>query len=64
MKSLKILREEKGIKQCDMAKELNVTQPTIVNWETDDIYPPAKKLPEIARFFSCTIDDLFKIGSE
>lgn len=64
MKSLKVLRERKGINQCDMASKFKVAQSTIVNWETDDIYPPAKKLPEIARFFSCTIDELFKIGSE
>lgn len=60
MKAIKFLRESKGIKQSDIAKKLNVSQPTIAIWETDDIYPPAKKLPEIARFFNCSIDDLFK----
>lgn len=60
MKSLKMLREKKGIKQSDMAVELNVSQPTIAMWEIDDNFPPAKKLPEIAKFFNCSIDDLFK----
>lgn len=64
MKAIKLLRESKRIKQSDMAVELNVSQPTIAMWEIDDNFPPAKKLPEIAKFFNCTIDDLFKIGSE
>ena len=60
MKSLKILREHKGMKQCDMAEKFKVAQSTIVLWESDDNFPPAKRLPEIAKFFNCTIDELFK----
>lgn len=60
MKSIKLLREKLGIKQDEIAEVFNVSQPTIAIWESDDNFPPAKRLPEIAKFFNCTIDELFK----
>lgn len=57
---IKVMRESLGFKQCDMAEKFKVAQSTIVLWESDDNFPPAKRLPEIAKFFGCTIDDLFK----
>lgn len=60
MKAIKEMRERLGIKQCDVAQEFKVAQSTIVLWESDENFPPAKRLPEIAKFFNCTIDELFK----
>lgn len=45
--------------QDDLAKALNVGRTCISMWEAGEANPRADKLPELARIFGCTIDELF-----
>lgn len=56
---LKKLRTEKGCTQSDIAKELGVSSQTVSKWERGLIAPDIFLLPQIARFYGCTIDYLF-----
>ena len=55
---LKELREEKGILQKDLAKELNVNSRTISNWERGYCEPDIDAIKAIAKFFGVTTDYL------
>jgi transcriptional regulator with XRE-family HTH domain len=57
-KKLKELREKKGISQAALAKELNVWQSTIGNWESGTREPNFEMSQRIADFFGVTIDYL------
>lgn len=56
---LKKLRTEKGCTQSEIAKELGVSSQTVSKWERGLIAPDISLLPQIARFYGCTIDYLF-----
>ncbi|MBE6712712.1 MAG: helix-turn-helix transcriptional regulator [Ruminococcaceae bacterium] len=56
---LKKLRTERGCTQSDIAKELGVSSQTVSKWERGLIAPDISLLPQIARFYGCTIDYLF-----
>lgn len=59
--NLKRLRLESKINQNKLALILNTDPRTWRRWEspTDNHWPPPHLLPELARLFNCTIDDLF-----
>lgn len=59
MKTIKRYREARGIKQVELAAHFGVSQPTVVNWESDGAYPPSRLMPELAAFLGCTIDELY-----
>ena len=59
---LKQLRTEKKINQIELAREIDVTQGTVGNWETGKRVPDAQMLHKIAEYFSVTID--FLLGYE
>lgn len=59
MIKLKILREQAGLSQMELAEKLNVGQSTIAMWENGTNAPRADKLPLLAKIFDCKIDDLF-----
>lgn len=52
------LRKEKGLTQQEVADSLNVSNKTISKWERDEGYPEITILPEIARFYEITTDEL------
>ncbi len=52
------LRKEKGLTQQEVADNLNVSNKTISKWERDEGYPEITMLPEIARFYEITTDEL------
>lgn len=56
---LKQLRETSGMTQTELAQRLGVGQSTIAMWETGESFPRTDKLPELAKIFGCTIDELF-----
>lgn len=64
MKMIKLRREVLGITQMQMADTFDVSQPTVVNWESAFLYPPAKLLPAIAEYLHCTVDELFENEKE
>lgn len=58
---LKELREEKGLSQAQLARELNVGIGSVGMWESTQRTPPAKKLQYIANYFGVTVDELLDI---
>ena len=64
MRRIKELRQAKGLRQIDMASHFGVGQSTVVKWESDELYPPTRLLPDIAIYLGCTLDDLYKDEKE
>lgn len=62
-KNLKRFRQKKHMTQEATAEVLGVSTQTVSRWECDDTLPAADILPEIARLYGITIDDLFKENS-
>ena len=54
------LRKEKGLTQQEVAEKLNVSNKTISKWERDEGYPEITMLPEIAKFYEITTDELLQ----
>lgn len=52
------LRKEKGISRKDLAKALNLPYTTLSSYETDQRLPSAKRLGEIANYFSVDIESV------
>ena len=59
---LKSLRKEKNISQEKLAQHLNVSFQAVSKWENSSTYPDIELLPELARFFGITVDEL--LGAE
>ena len=55
---LKELREERGLNQTELSKQINVSQPTIARWEAGDRAPSIDMLILLAQFFKCSTDYL------
>ena len=55
---LKQLRQEKGIGQIALAKELGVGKSIVSLWEKDECEPTLSKLVSLAKFFNVSIDYL------
>lgn len=58
MNRLKELRNEKNLKQSDVAKILNCTQQMVSKYETTDTRIPCILEERLALFYSCSIDYL------
>ncbi len=59
-KKLKSLRKERNISQEKLAKFLDVSFQAVSKWENSSTYPDIELLPEIARFFGITVDELLQ----
>ncbi len=55
-KRIKELREEKGLSQKELAKELSVTQTTISKWEQDIRNPDIYTIVKMCKFFNVSAD--------
>ena len=55
---IKELREERGLSQARLAKELGVGVGSVGMWESTQEIPPVKKLVKIADYFHVTLDYL------
>lgn len=58
---IKALRKEKGVSQEKLAQYLNVSFQAVSKWENGNTYPDISLLPEIARFFGVTVDELLSV---
>ena len=56
---LKELRNQKNISQEKLAQYLNVSFQAVSKWENGNSYPDITLLPDIARFFDITVDELY-----
>lgn len=57
-KKVRYLRENAGFSQGDVADRLDVTRPTVSNWESGRARPRLNKLTELAELFDTTVADL------
>ena len=64
VKGLRKYRLLAGFTRMRLAELLGVNLTTIAKWETCKSYPPAGKLPAIAKLLSCSIDELFTAPEE
>lgn len=55
---LKEMRKRAGLTARDVALEMGVSFQNVYNWENGSYLPPTKRLPEIARLYNCTVDEL------
>lgn len=58
---LKSLRKSKNISQEKLAEYLNVSFQAVSKWENGNTYPDITLLPDIARFYGITIDELLQV---
>ena len=58
MNRIKEIRQSKGVKQVDLAEELNITQATLSNWERGVHDPDSNSLKFLSDFFEVSIDFL------
>lgn len=58
MKTIRELREAKGMTQLEVAFQLKVTPATVSNWERGVFEPKATQLRAIAKLFGVSSDDI------
>ena len=51
-------RKKAGLTQDEAAKALNISGAAVCQWETGKNLPDARKLPQIAKLYGCTVDEL------
>lgn len=58
----KELREKTGLSQREVGAKLGVSDSAVCLWErqTNGALPRANMLPEIAKLYGCTVDELFQ----
>lgn len=65
MKKIAELRKEQGgLTQGELAKELKVTQATISRWEKDQMSISGENIMKLALFFNTSADDLLGLDKE
>lgn len=57
-KRIAALRKEKGLKQDDLARVLEVSPQAVSKWETDQTCPDISLLPELAKLLGVSVDVL------
>lgn len=62
--SFRSARKKRGISALEAAEKLGVTDAAIYQWECGISLPTAKRLPEIAKLYGCTIDALLEKDKE
>ena len=61
--NLRKLRIERNLTQENLADLLGVSFQTISKWERGDVYPDIATLPDIAKFFAISTDDLLGVDA-
>lgn len=56
---IKSIRLKEKMTQAELARQLQIDQTAISQWESGKSMPTADKLPELAKILGCTIDELF-----
>ena len=50
------LKEEKGVKDADVARETDITKSTFTDWKNGRSVPGNEKMKKIAEYFGVTVD--------
>lgn len=58
MKTIRELRESRGLSPVQLAAKLDVSLATIYNWETGKYEPRASQLRRVAKEFGVSMDDI------
>lgn len=53
-------RKKSGLSQAEVAMRLGISAAAVCQWETGNTAPDARRLPEIAELYGCTVDELLK----
>lgn len=56
--SFKIARIKAGKKAAEVAEYMNVSVTSVSLWETGVYCPSVDKLPKLASYYGCTVDEL------
>ncbi len=59
---IKALRKKLGLRQEDVANQLNVTRQTIIAIENNKYNPSLELAMKIARLLNTTVEELFQLG--
>lgn len=59
MKTIRALREKKGLSAKKLADLMEITPQAVGKWERGEANPSAAQLPVLADLLGCTIDALF-----
>lgn len=54
------LRLRKDMTQQDVADHLGVSHVAVYKWESGEIVPSARRLPQIAKLFDVSISELYE----
>ena len=58
---ISILRKQNNLTQAELADSLSVSHQAVSQWENSNTYPDITMLPEIAKIFNVSLDELFDI---
>lgn len=53
-------RNRAGLTVAQVSKALGVSAEAVFSWESGKYSPEAKRLPQIAGLYRCTVDELLK----
>lgn len=53
-------REKAGLSIVEAAQRLGITPAAIYQWESGDTFPDGRRIPEIAKVYGVTVDELLK----
>lgn len=59
MNAIKAKREQANITQAELARELDITQGAVSQWETGVTKPSIDLMFKIAKLFGCTVEELY-----
>lgn len=58
--SLRSCRLNAGLTVAQVVKALSVSDAAVYQWETGETLPNVRRLPEIAKLYGVTVDELLK----
>ncbi len=64
MERLRDIREDKDLKQSDLAQLLNVSQQTYSRYENDEISIDKDSLIKLAKYYNTSVDYLLELTDE
>ena len=64
MNRIKQLRNQKGLKQTDLCKQLGVTQGALSGWENENYGPDIKALKKMSEIFGVSVDYILCLTAE